>query len=120
EVSVRADAKRLRVAMSGKPKPRARQAFDDNIADAEILVQLARSLRNRRVYRMRTEKRAVLGNALGIAKKHHNALDCIESEDIFAVFPPGSRLTRDSFEETALRPLLRQSLVAACAAVETF
>jgi hypothetical protein len=63
--------------MAGKPRPRARQAFDDNIADAEI-------------------------------------------QDIFAVFPPGSRLTRDAFGETALRPLLRQALVAACAAVETF
>jgi len=64
--------------------------------------------------------RAALGGALGIAKKRHGELDCIESEDIFAVFPPGSRLTPDAFGEIALRPLLRQALVAACAAVETF
>lgn len=106
--------------MAGKARPRARQAFNDNIADAEALVQLARSLRNRRVYRMRAEKRAVLGAALGIAKRRHHELDCIESQDIFAIFPPGSRLTRHAFDEQALRPLLRQALVAACAAVETF
>ena len=106
--------------MAGKARPRARQAFDDNIADAQTLVQLARSLVNRRVYRMRAEKRAKLGDALGIAKKRHADLDCIESEDIFAVFPPGSNLARASFHESALRPLLRQALVAASAAVETF
>lgn len=53
-------------------------------------------------------------------KKRHADLDCIESVDIFAVFPPGSAITRDSFSEKALRPLLRQAVVAACAAVETF
>lgn len=106
--------------MAGKAKPRARQAFDDNIADAQTLVQMARSLVNQRSYRMRAEKRAKLGEALGIARKRHDALDCIESADIFAVFTPGSKLTRESFSEASLRPLLRQALVAACAAVETF
>lgn len=51
--------------MRGSPKPNARQAFDENIADAQTLVQLARSLVNQRVYRMRAEKRAKLGDALG-------------------------------------------------------
>lgn len=106
--------------MAGKARPKARQAFDDNIADAQTLVQLARSLVNQRVYRMRAEKRTKLGDALGIPKKRHVELDCIESEDIFAVFPPGSKISRDTFSEPALRPLLRQALVAACAAVETF
>lgn len=69
---------------------------------------------------MRAEKRAKLGEALGIPKKSHAELDCIESADIFAVFPPGSKISRDRFSEVALRPLLRQAVVAACAAVETF
>lgn len=106
--------------MAGRAKPKARQAFDDNIADAHALVQLARSLANQRVYRMRAEKRAKLGDALGIPRRRQSELDCIESEDIFAVFPPGSKITRDAFSEVSLRPLLRQAVVAACAAVETF
>jgi hypothetical protein len=106
--------------MAGKPKPTARQAFDDNIADAEQLVLLAEALQNRRRRRMRLEKRQRLGDALDIAKKHWDELDCIESEDLFAIFPPGSRLGREAFEVQALRPLLRQALVAACAALETF
>jgi RiboL-PSP-HEPN len=106
--------------MTGVSKPTARQAFDDNIADAETLVLLAESLRNKRVRRMRREKRETLGEALGIRKKDWDGLDCIESEDLFAVFSPGSRLDRDAFAERALRPLLRQALVAGCAALETF
>jgi len=106
--------------MAGVSKPTARQAFDDNIADAETLILLADSLRNKRVRRMRQEKRETLGEALGIAKRDWDHLDCIESEDLFAVFSPESRLDRDAFDEKALRPLLRQALVAGCAALETF
>ena len=43
--------------MPGKPKPTAREAFDDNLADAETLVSLAQALANRRVRRMRRELR---------------------------------------------------------------
>ncbi len=106
--------------MPGVSKPTARQAFDDNIADAETLVLLADSLRNKRVRKMRREKRETIGDALGIAKKNWDNLDCIESEDLFAVFSGESRLDRNTFDEKALRPLLRQALVAGCAALETF
>lgn len=106
--------------MAGVSKPTARQAFNDNIADAELLVLLADALRNKRIRRMRQEKRETLGDALGVRKREWDHLDCIESEDLFAVFTPGSRLDRDTFQEKALRPLLRQALVAACAALETF
>jgi hypothetical protein len=106
--------------MAGKPKPTARQAFDDNLADAEALVAVVRALRNRRVRRMRHELRERLGSALDLPKKHWEGLDCIESDDLFAVFKPGSRVDRNSISEPSLRPLLRQALVAACAAVETF
>lgn len=106
--------------MPGVSKPTARQAFDDNIADAKTLVLLAEALRNKRTRRMRREKRETLGGALGIAKKNWDDLDCIESKDLFAVFSPESRLDRSAFDEKALRPLLRQALVAGCAALETF
>lgn len=106
--------------MSGVSKPTARQAFDDNIADAKMLILLADALRDKRTRRMRQEKRETLGEALGIAKRKWDDLDRIESDDLFAVFPPGSRLDRGTFDEKALRPLLRQALVAGCAALETF
>ena len=42
----------------------------------------------------------------------------LESDDLFVVFMPSGDLSRDRF--TDLQPLLRQSLVAACAALETY
>jgi len=106
--------------MAGVSKPTARQAFNDNIADAETLVLFADSLRNKRTRKMRREKRETLGEALDLPKKDWDNLDCIESEDLFAVLSPRSRLDRGAFKEKALRPLLRQALVAGCAALETF
>lgn len=106
--------------MAGIPKPTARQAFDDNLADAEALVAVVRALRNRRVRRMRRELRERLGSALDLPRRDWDDLDCIESDDLFAVFKPGSQVDRESISEPSLRPLLRQALVAACAAVETF
>lgn len=106
--------------MAGVSKPTAREAFDYNIADAETLVLLAEALQNKRVRRMRRERRETLGEALGIARRDWNELDCIESQDLFAVFTPASRLARHAFDEVSLRPLLRQALVAGCAALETF
>jgi len=106
--------------VAGTARPTARQAFDDNMADAHALVALARALSNQRVRRMRKELRERLGVALGMRKKDWDALDCIESDDLFAIFKPAGRLNREAISEPNLRPLLRQSLVAACAAVETF
>ena len=45
-------------------------------------------------------------------------MDCLESDDLFVVFIPDGNLSRDNFNDLA--PLLRQSLVAACAALETY
>jgi hypothetical protein len=106
--------------MAGTAKPTAREAFDDNLADAEALIAVARALRNRRVRRMRRELRERLGSALDVPRRDWDDLDCIESDDLFAVFKPGSQVNRESVSENNLRPLLRQALVAACAAVETF
>jgi hypothetical protein len=106
--------------VAGIKKPSAREAFDDNLSDAEALVAMVRALSNKRVRRMRRELKERLGSSLDLPKKHWDELDCIESDDLFAVFKPGSRLGRDAMDEANLRPLLRQALVAACAAVETF
>jgi len=106
--------------MAGVSKPSARAAFDYNVADAETLVLLAEALQNKRIRRMRRERRETLGEALSIPRRDWNELDCIESQDLFAVFTPSSRLTRHAFDEASLRPLLRQALVAGCAALETF
>lgn len=106
--------------MAGRRKPTARQAFDDNLDDAEALVSVVRVLQNRRVRRMRLELRERLGSALGLPKKDWDHLDCIESADLFAIFKPRSQVDRDSLSDKRLKPLLRQALVAACAAVETF
>jgi hypothetical protein len=106
--------------VAGIAKPTAREAFNDNLSDAEALVAVVHALRNRRVRRMRRELRDRLGSALDLPKKDWPNLDCIESDDLFAVFKPGSRVDRESISEPRLRPLLRQALVAGCAAIETF
>jgi hypothetical protein len=106
--------------MTGRAKPTARDAFDDNLSDSAVLITVADALRNQRTRRMRRELRERLGEALGVPRRRWDELDCIESNDLFAVFKPGSALTREALAERQLRPLLRQALVAACAAVETF
>lgn len=94
------------------------QAFKDNMTDAEALLSYARAFQNKRAKRMRRELRSKVGDALGIRDSQREALDCLESEDLFVVFMPEGSLSRDSFSDH--QPLLRQSLVAACAALETY
>jgi hypothetical protein len=101
-------------------KPSAIEAFEANLADADMLVGLSRALENRRVYRMREELRERVGAALSVAKKHRAGLDCVESEDLFVVLKPTGSLSRGDLTEESLRPLLRQAVVALCAAVETY
>ncbi|MDE2987443.1 MAG: HEPN domain-containing protein [Chloroflexota bacterium] len=101
-----------------RSKPKAYQAFKDNIADAEALLGYAVAFNNQRSRRMRKELRDRIGDALGIPQKHRDQLDCLQSRDVFMVFPPAGALSRDHFRD--LRPLLRQSLVAACAALESY
>jgi hypothetical protein len=61
--------KRFSSGMAGVSKRSARETFDFNIADAEALVLLAAALQNKRVRRMRRERRQTLGEALGIARR---------------------------------------------------
>lgn len=102
--------------MAGKQT--ALEAFELNMADATLLVNLAQALTNRRSNRLRKEPREAIGSALKIARGKHDEIDCVESEDFFVVLKPGARLTRDGLGD--MRPLLRQALVAGCAAVETY
>ena len=94
------------------------QAFKDNMKDAEALLSYARAFQNKRSRRMRKELRSRVGHALGIRGSQREALDCLESKDLFVVFMPEGSLGRDLFSDQ--QPLLRQSLVAACAALETY
>ena len=94
------------------------EAFVDNIADARFLVACARAFENKRNRRMRQELRSRVGDALKVPVSQREGLDCLESDEVFVVFMPGGDIKRDQFGD--LRPLLRQSLVAGCAALETY
>lgn len=67
---------------------------------------------------MRLELRQRIGGALKMSAEDRDILDCLESKDLFVIFQPGGNLDRSRFDD--LRPLLRQALVAACAAFETY
>lgn len=104
--------------MTGVHKPTPLEAFQDNMRDAHHLVRLAEGLTNGRSRRMRKERRERVGAAWDVPARQRDELDCLESDDVYLTFKPGSRLQRDMFEDH--RPLLRQALVAACAATETY
>lgn len=104
--------------MSGVAKPTPIEAFDLNIADARWLIQTARVLQNQRVRRMRKELRAKVGSVMKLPVREHEHLDCFESDDLFVVIKPGAAIKRSHVGN--LDPLLRQSVVAACAALETY
>jgi RiboL-PSP-HEPN len=106
--------------MAAPPKMSARDAFDLNIQDAQMLVELASLLSNQRTRRMRRELRDRIGEALSIPQKRRGELECLESDKVFVTFMPGHADWRDRLNDVGLRPLLRQALVAGCAAVETF
>jgi hypothetical protein len=67
---------------------------------------------------MRKELRDKVGTALNIRVTDRDRLDCLQSDDVFVTFLPGSRLCREDFLDH--RPLLRQAIVAGCAATETY
>ena len=94
------------------------EAFQGNMQDAEALLGYALAFRNRRTRGMRQELRTRVGQALKVPVSRQDELDCLESDDVFVVFKPGGKLGRNQF--TDLQPLLRQSLVAGCAALETY
>lgn len=101
-------------------KPTAAEAFELNMADADELLRLVRVLADTRKNRMRLEHREAVSQVLGISRRDRDRLDRFESDDIYGVIKPGACIERKDLTEEALRPVLRQALVAACAAVETF
>lgn len=96
------------------------EVFEDNITDAERLIMLTTVLLNTRTRRMRRERRERLGTAAGVRKRDLDALDCVESADVLVLLKPGGVASRSHFTEPELRPLLRQSVVAIAAAVESY
>lgn len=105
--------------MSGK-RPTPLQVFEVNLDDAHRLIEFARALENFRPYRMRKERRTRVGAALGYSKRSTRNLDWIESNHAYVIFKPDGDLDRTRFTEDALRPLLRQAVVAIAAAVESY
>jgi hypothetical protein len=101
-------------------KPTPIDAFEDNIADAKRLLLLARHLSDGRKRSMRPELQQRIGEALRVPKRRRASLDCVSSESVFIVLRPDGNLDRDDFTEPSLRPLLRESIVAVAAAVETY
>jgi len=104
--------------MSRTPKPTPLEAFDLNLQDAEWLIKTAKILSNQRTRRPRSERREAIGQVLRIPARHREGLDCIENEEIFLVIKPGASIDRSHV--ASLDPLLRQAIVAANAALETF
>ena len=86
--------------------------------DAHHLVRLAEAFTNQRARRARREFRQRIGKAMKLPQRCWNDLDCVESAQVLVVFKPGAVLSRDHFVDH--KPLLRQALVAACAATETY
>lgn len=115
--------------MSSTP-PRARRgrpskggpltAFEQNIADAQRLVLLSETLRNGRKRRMRQERREAISNAVPTSKRDRELLEIAENDDLLIVFKPNASCAAKYFEESELRPLLRQAIVATAAAVESY
>lgn len=99
-------------------KSRAFQNFQTNIRDAELLFEYAHAFRNQATYKMSKKRGKRVGEALDVAVKQRDELDWLVSKDLFVIFKPDGHLSRGSFSDLA--PLLRSSLVAACAALETY
>lgn len=103
----------------GRPKRQSPlDRFDANLSDAELLLEVAAGFVNRRSRRARTELRQRVGEAFRVPKKRQAALDVLESEHLWIVFRPEAQLAPSRLED--LSPMLRPSIVMACAALETF
>lgn len=104
--------------MSRSKKQKPLDAFFDSMDDADALIIFAKTFQNQRTKSMRKELRDRLGEALRVPARDRKAMDCIENGHVFLVFRDYNKLGRERFSD--LRPLLRQSVVAGCAALETY
>ena len=76
--------------MARPKKQTPMEAFSSSIADAEVLLSYADAFGNKRARRMRRELRLRVGAALRLPRRDQDDLDCIESDDLFVIFRPGS------------------------------
>lgn len=104
--------------MPGKQKLSPIQSFEVHIADAEWLLETSRVFENKRIRRMRKELRTKIGEALKISARDQDDLDCAESDEVFIIFKPESRVGRHHLRDLA--PLRRQAVLAAATALETY
>ena len=80
----------------------ASEVFEDNMADAHLLVDLAEGLTNARSRRVRSEVRERIATAFRIPVRQRDALDCVESEDLWVILKPNARLRRHQFADLSL------------------
>jgi hypothetical protein len=106
--------------LAGKKKLTPLEVFEANIGDAERLLGFASALLNNRKRSMRRELRESFGKAMKIPRASWDDLDCVESDDVLVLLKPGGSVKRAHFEESELRPLLRQAVVAISAAIESY
>lgn len=104
--------------MPRQPNVTPIEAFNYNMGDAFHLIQIAQSFTNQRQRRARAELRRRAGDLLTIPARDHGEIDCVESDHVFVVIKPGAPLERDHFNHH--EPMLRQAIVAGCAALETY
>lgn len=104
--------------MGRSEKRKPLDSFRDSLDDADALIIFAKAFHNQRSNKMRRELRGRLGDALRVPVRDRESMDCIENDQIFLVFRDASVLGKERFAD--LRPLLRQSIVAGCAALETY
>ena len=108
-------------ARKGRPKRLTPIAvFEASIGDAERLIALNEALADTRSRRMRAEFREAIGNVLHVSQRDWDLLDRAESDHVLIIVKPRARCSRSDFDETQLRPLLRQAVVAIAAAVESY
>src|SRR5687767_8401436 len=88
-----------KAAPSPNRKPSASDAFHANMSDADTLLAIAKLLKNNRRQGMRVEMKRRVGAALGIGKKRWNELSCLENEQIFVAFKPGSAVLLENLNE---------------------
>ncbi len=115
---IESDGEFILFPMTGVAKPSPVEAFQLNIADARWLIQTSQVLQNQRVRRMRKELRESIGAVLRLPERDYDDLDCFESDDLFVVIKPRAAIDRSHVGDLNL--LLRQSIVAGCAALETY
>jgi len=91
-----------------------------NLEDAERMLAFAAGLSDIRVRRMRADQKQTLGAALHVPSDRRESLERAEGAEAWIIIKPGANLRRDMFGAEALKPLVRQSVVVAAAAVEVY